>query len=124
MKYAPLSDMFRNASIQTENQLMAFSGSSWKYFPDTGRSTGAYIIFYQGGQLIMTHICQEQSEYNPSHTAVMALSHFRMLIRELLNKDLDIGPEEDNLTILNSKSTFLCLTMVRIPSTQVTLLEE
>ena len=72
----------------------------------------------------MTHICQEQSEYNPSHTAVMALSHFRMLIRELLNKDLDIGPEEDNLTILNSKSTFLCLTMVRIPSTQVTLLEE
>ena len=27
---------------------MAFSDSSWQDFPDTGRSTGAYIIFYQG----------------------------------------------------------------------------
>ena len=28
---------------------MAFSDSSWQDCPDTGRSTGAYIIFYQGG---------------------------------------------------------------------------
>ena len=28
---------------------MDFSDSSWQYFPDTVRSTGAYIIFYQGG---------------------------------------------------------------------------
>ena len=26
-----------------------FSDSSWQDCPDTGRSTGAYIIFYQGG---------------------------------------------------------------------------
>ena len=30
---------------------MDFSDSSWQYFPDTGRSTGAYIIFYQGGTI-------------------------------------------------------------------------
>ena len=30
---------------------MDFSYSSWKYFPDTGRSTGAYIIFYQYGEI-------------------------------------------------------------------------
>ena len=30
---------------------MAFSDSSWKYCPDTVRSTGAYIIFHQGGPL-------------------------------------------------------------------------
>ena len=30
---------------------MAFSDSSWKYFPDTSRSTGAYIIFYQVGPI-------------------------------------------------------------------------
>ena len=30
---------------------MNFSDSSWKYFPDTGRSTGAYIIFYQCGPI-------------------------------------------------------------------------
>ena len=26
---------------------MDFSDSSWQYFPDTGISTGAYIIFYR-----------------------------------------------------------------------------
>ena len=49
MKDAPLSDLLRKASIKTENILMELSHPCWKYFPDTGRSTGAYIIFYQGG---------------------------------------------------------------------------
>ena len=44
MKDAPLSDLLRQASINTENQLMDFSDSIWKYFSDTGRSTGAYMI--------------------------------------------------------------------------------
>ena len=30
---------------------MAFSDSSWQDCPDTGRSTGAYNIFYQGGKI-------------------------------------------------------------------------
>ena len=30
---------------------MIFSDSSWKDCPDTDRSTGAYIIFYQGGPI-------------------------------------------------------------------------
>ena len=51
MKYAPLSDLLRQYIIKTENQLMDFYDSSWQYFPDTGRSTGAYIIFYQGGPI-------------------------------------------------------------------------
>ena len=34
----------------------------------------------------------------------MALSHFRMLIRELLNKDTDTVPEETPLIVLYSKS--------------------
>ena len=48
MNCAPVSDLLRQSSIKTENQLIIFSYSSWKYCPDTGRSTGAYIIFYQG----------------------------------------------------------------------------
>ena len=48
---APVSDLLRQASINTENQLMAFSDSSCKYFLETGRSTGAYIIVYQGGPI-------------------------------------------------------------------------
>ena len=30
---------------------MYFSDSSWQDWLDTGRSTGAYIIFYQGGPI-------------------------------------------------------------------------
>ena len=41
----------RQASIKTENHLMVFSDSSWQDCPDTGRSTGEYIIFYQGGTI-------------------------------------------------------------------------
>ena len=48
MKYLPLSDLLIQASINTENQLMGFYDSSWQYFTDTGRTIGAYIIFYQG----------------------------------------------------------------------------
>ena len=48
---APVTDLLRQASIKTKNHLMAFSDSSWQDFPDTGRSTGAYIIFYQGGPI-------------------------------------------------------------------------
>ena len=39
MKDAHLSDLLKQASIKTENQVMDFSDSSWQYFPDTGRST-------------------------------------------------------------------------------------
>ena len=35
----------------------------------------------------------------------MALTHFRMLIHEFLNKDKDIFPEEDPLIILDSESS-------------------
>ena len=48
---AQVSDILRQAVIKTENQLMAFYDSSWQDFPDTGRSTVAYIIFCQGGKI-------------------------------------------------------------------------
>ena len=48
MKYAPLYYLLRQANIKTENQFIVFSDSSCKHFTDTGRSTGSYIIFYQG----------------------------------------------------------------------------
>ena len=51
MNYAPLSDLLRQAGIKTENCLVDFSDSSWQDCPDTGISTGAYIIFYQGGPI-------------------------------------------------------------------------
>ena len=51
MKYSPLSDLLRQASIYTENQLISLSDYSWKDCTETGRSTGEYIILYQCGKI-------------------------------------------------------------------------
>ena len=95
--------------------LMAFSDYSWQDFPDTGRSTGAYIILYQGGPIDHgTHVpgpvsqSSVESEYNAACTAGMALENFRMLIHELLNEDPYIVPEEAPLIVLDSKSA-ICI---------------
>ena len=61
--------------------------SSWKGCPDTCRSIGACIIFYQCGPIDhVIHVPEPvaksitESDYNESCTAVMFLAHFRMLI--------------------------------------------
>ena len=90
---------------------MDFSDSSWQDCLDTGRSTGAYIIFYLGGPIEHgTHVpvpvdkSSAESEYNAAFTAGMGLAHFRMLIRELLNKGPDIVTKEASFIFLDSKS--------------------
>ena len=107
---APVTDLLRQANIKTKNHLMDFSDSSWQDFPNTGRITGAYIIFYQGGPIEHgTHVpgpvaeYSAESENNTACTSGMALAHFSMLILELLNKDPDIVPEEVLLIVLDSK---------------------
>ena len=81
MNDVPVTDLLRQASIKTENHLVVFSDSSWQDFPYTGRSTGAYIIFYQGGPIDHgTHVpgtvaqSSAESEYNAACTAGMALA--------------------------------------------------
>ena len=66
---------------------MNFSDSRWQDCPDTGRSTGSYIIFYQGGPIDHgTHVpgtvaqSSAESEYNAACTAGMTLAHLRMLV--------------------------------------------
>ena len=73
---APVIDFLRQANIKTKNNLMDFSDSSWQNFPDNGRSTGAYIIFYRGGPIEHgTHVpvpvsqSSAESEYNAACTA-------------------------------------------------------
>ena len=91
--------------------LVAFSDSSWQDCPDTGRSTGAYIIFYQGGPIDHgTHVpgpvaqYSAESEYNSACTAGTDLAHFRMLVHKLLNESPYMVPKEAPLMVLNSKS--------------------
>ena len=100
MKDSHLSDLSIQANIKTDNQLMAFYDYICQYFPDTGRSTREYIIFYQGGPI--DHGTRApgpvdqpstESDYNAAYKSGMALENFRMLIHEFLNKDPDIVPE-------------------------------
>ena len=112
---ALVSEILRQFSIKTENQLVAFSDYKWKVCSDTGRSTGAYIIFYQGGTIYhVTNVpipvsqSSVESEYNVAWPAEMALAHFRVLIHELFNKDPNIVPEEVPLILLYSKYV-LCM---------------
>ena len=48
---APATDLLRQTNIKTKKHLTDFSHFSWQDCPDTERSTGAYIIFYQGGPI-------------------------------------------------------------------------
>ena len=83
---APVTDLLRQSSIKTKNHLMDFSDSSWQDFPDTVRSTGAYIIFYQGVPIdhgthapVLVAQSSVEIEYNVECTALMDLADFRML---------------------------------------------
>ena len=80
MNDAPVSDLLIQDCIKTENQLMDFYDYSWQDCSDTGRSTGACIIFYQSGPIEHgTHVpgasaqSSAESEYNVACTAEMAL---------------------------------------------------
>ena len=112
---APVPDILRQANIKTKNQLMDFYDSSWQDCTDTGRSIGAYIIFYQGGPIDHgTHVpgtvaqSSSESEYNAACTAGMALENFRILIHEFLNEDPEMVPKEAPLIVLDSKSA-MCM---------------
>ena len=78
---------------------MVFYHYSYKYCPDTGRSAGSYMIFYQGGPIDhVTHVpgpfsqSSSESEYNTVFTSGIYFAHFRILIHELLNKSSYIVP--------------------------------
>ena len=111
MKYARLSDLLRQANIIIQNQLMAFSNSSWKDCLYTVRSTVTYIIFYQvepidHGTLVPVPVGQSsaESEHNATCTEGIALAHIIMLIYEQLKKNLDKVPKESPLIVFDIKS--------------------
>ena len=69
MNDALVSDLLRQAIIKSENHLMDFSESSWQGCLDTVKSTGAHIIFYQGGPIdhgthVPVSVAQSSSIYH------------------------------------------------------------
>ena len=112
---SPVTDLLIQSNSKTKNYLMEFSDSSWQDCRDTGRSTGAYIIFYLGGPInhgkhFLGPVAQSSAEreYNAACTAGMALVNFRMLVHELLNEDPYMVPKKAPLIVLDSKSA-MCM---------------
>ena len=80
MKDALLSDLLRKSNINNKNLFLVFYDFSWKYCPDTGRSTGAYNIFYQVWTIDhSTHVpgpvsqSSAENDYNAASTLRMSL---------------------------------------------------
>ena len=60
MNDAPVSDLSRQASINSKNQLMDFSDYSWKYFQTLTEVQEHTLYFIKVGQLTMEHMFQDQ----------------------------------------------------------------
>ena len=111
----PLSGLFIQAKINSKNQLMMFYDSLWQEFPRTGRSTGEYIVFYQGVPIdYCTYVSgpvfqyTAESEYNALCTAVRVIESFRILDYNLLKKGQNVVPEQAPFIVLDTKSA-ICM---------------
>ena len=69
IEYETISDLLRQASMNTDKKLMGFSDS--QDFPDAGMSIGAYTVMYQDGPIDnLPHVpgpvyqYSAESEYN------------------------------------------------------------
>jgi hypothetical protein len=75
-----------------------FADSSWHDCPDTGRSTGGYHIFMQGGivdSATMTFptpvaLSTAEAEYNNASAAATAIASMSMLTQDLKQLSTDI----------------------------------
>ena len=76
---------------------MVFLYSIWKDCPDTGRSKGSYIVFYQGEIFYhCTHVpgpvskSSAESEYNAACNSRIVLAYSRIIKNELISKYPDV----------------------------------
>ena len=93
---SPMYDLLKQNNVKLDHNMFGMHDSSWQDCPDTGRSTGAYIIFSQGGPVdfatfvpVPIAMSSAEAEINASANAGMALSHVRMLCNEMNNTEVD-----------------------------------
>ena len=87
VQQSPLYKVLKENNIMlTPNARVTFSDSSWNDCKDTGRSTGGYITFSQGGAVdygchlpIPVAMSSGEAEYIAAAVACMRASHLRML---------------------------------------------
>ena len=97
---SPVYKLLQENNITPSRNMFTFSDSSWDDDHDTSRSTGGFLIFYQGG--IVDHssnmpdpvaMSSAEAEYNEACMACMATSHMHMTLNHI--EDVKDGSPED-----------------------------
>ena len=116
---SPVHQMLKMNNITPSRNLFTFSDSSWDDDHDTSRSTGGYMIFYQGG--VVDHssnmpnpiaMSSAEAEYNECCLACMATGNMHMTlnhiegIKEGSPEDKPIDIFMDNKSAVDMSVTF------------------
>jgi hypothetical protein len=119
LEEAPIYKMLKINNITPSRSLFTFSDSSWDDDFDTSRSTGGYLIFYQGG--VVDHssnmpgpvaMSSAEAEYNEACLACMATGNLHMTlnhiegIQEGSAQDLPVDIFMDNKSAVDMSVSF------------------
>ncbi|MGH7954596.1 MAG: reverse transcriptase domain-containing protein, partial [Gloeomargaritales cyanobacterium] len=104
---APVTKLLQDRNINIKRDLFAFSDSSWQDCPDTARSTGSYLIFYQGGVIDHSTFVPDpvamssgEAEYSAACVTCMATAHLRMLTNEMTTLENSDPADQEPVTII------------------------
>ena len=93
---APVSRLLFEHGADPLAPLIAFTDSSFNDCPDSGRSTGGYVLFYQGGVVDSASampdpvaLSSAEAEYNQTCVTGMAANSMAMLIQEMRGNNPD-----------------------------------
>ena len=119
---SPVYDALKQVGVDPIHTLFGMHDSSWQDCPDTGRSTGCYLLFDQGGVVDFSTfvpspiaMSSAEAEMNAGACAYMAMSYLRMLNNDLNNEDTDLlwtppimmlCDNKSAVTIVNSDKDF------------------
>jgi hypothetical protein len=85
-----------NTDARPDAPIILFTDSSWQDCPDSGRSTGGFLIYHQGGIVdggcfVPTPIAMSsaEAEYNALAQAMQVAAHTRQIIQELYGNHPD-----------------------------------
>ena len=94
---SPIYHLIKNETeADPDCPLALFTDSSWQDCPDTGRSTGCYILYHQGGiidcgSFVPTPVAMSsaEAEYNALAHAMQAIINSRQIVHELYGNRAD-----------------------------------
>ena len=96
-KRLPLNQLLKDhVGTELDSPLTLFTDSSWQDCPDTGRSTGGYLLYQQGGLIdggsfVPTPVAlsSAEAEYNALAYSMQAVTNQRQTFQELCNNHPD-----------------------------------